>query len=186
MQVREEQAAEAAKAIADHLFEHGLAKTSLRQLAAAANVSDRMLVYYFGSKAEALRAGALKLAERFADDLRTRDQVPDQATFEELVEIAIGLFSDDQVKPFMRLWIDIISAAGHGVVPYPDVVKTISRFLIGWIDSRLSTEDPEQRAQEAAGILAMIDGLALLGEAAGEETRDQAAACLMPRLTSAN
>ena len=183
MQVREEQASEAAKAIAAHLFEHGLAKTSLRQLAAAAGVSDRMLVYYFGSKAEALRAGALHLAQSFAMELSTADRIPEKASFEELLPVLGGLFSDETVAPFMRLWIDVISAAGHGVEPYPDIVKAISSFFVSWIEARLSTADPEQRADEAAALMVIIDGIALLSEAADEGVSERAAGFLIKRLS---
>src|SRR4051812_20872225 len=34
----------------DHVAEHGLSDTSLRQLAAALGTSHRMLIYHFGSK----------------------------------------------------------------------------------------------------------------------------------------
>mgnify|MGYP000446911998 CR=1 FL=1 len=42
--------------LAGHLLASGLARTSVRQLAAAAGISDRMLLYYFRDKAEALVA----------------------------------------------------------------------------------------------------------------------------------
>jgi AcrR family transcriptional regulator len=56
--------------LAEHLLQTGLAKTSLRQLAAAAEVSDRMLIYYFGSKAEVLSATTELLAARIVAFIR--------------------------------------------------------------------------------------------------------------------
>ena len=54
MTVRETQRAEATEAIADHLLKEGLARTGVRQLAAAAGISDRMLLYYFKNKDEVM------------------------------------------------------------------------------------------------------------------------------------
>ena len=48
--------------LAAHLLEHGLSRTSLRQLASAAGESDRMLLYYFADKAELLGAVVTRLA----------------------------------------------------------------------------------------------------------------------------
>ena len=62
---RDEQRTKAIHQLAAHLLKTGLAETSLRQLAAAANVSDRMLLYYFENKTDAL-ASAL---EYIAGDL---------------------------------------------------------------------------------------------------------------------
>ncbi|MFY8208820.1 MAG: TetR/AcrR family transcriptional regulator, partial [Caulobacter sp.] len=47
MNVRDEQRARVIAVLADHLLATGLSQASLRQLAAAAGVSDRMLLYYF-------------------------------------------------------------------------------------------------------------------------------------------
>ncbi|MCA3736058.1 MAG: TetR family transcriptional regulator [Phenylobacterium sp.] len=54
MTVRAAQRQVVTERLAEHLLATGLARTSVRQLAAAAGVSDRMLLYYFRDKAEAL------------------------------------------------------------------------------------------------------------------------------------
>jgi AcrR family transcriptional regulator len=54
MTVRAAQRQVVTERLAGHLLASGLSRTSVRQLAAAAQVSDRMLFYYFQDKAEAL------------------------------------------------------------------------------------------------------------------------------------
>jgi len=54
MAVRAVQRQVVTERLAGHLLASGLSRTSVRQLAAAAQVSDRMLLYYFRDKAEAL------------------------------------------------------------------------------------------------------------------------------------
>ncbi|MCA3750444.1 MAG: TetR family transcriptional regulator, partial [Phenylobacterium sp.] len=54
MTVRAAQRQVVTERLAGHLLASGLSRTSVRQLAAAAQVSDRMLLYYFRDKAEAL------------------------------------------------------------------------------------------------------------------------------------
>ena len=56
-------------ALALHLLNTGLSRTSLRQLAGAAGISDRMLLYYYADKAEALAAAMAAVAAGIAEQL---------------------------------------------------------------------------------------------------------------------
>ena len=60
--IRENQRDRAIAAIGAHLLARGLAETSLRQLAAAAGASDRMLLYYFTDKADILAQAMAQIA----------------------------------------------------------------------------------------------------------------------------
>ena len=52
MNIRDTQRAAVTERLSSHILAHGLARSSLRELAAAAGVSDRMLLYYFDDKSE--------------------------------------------------------------------------------------------------------------------------------------
>ncbi|NCU12087.1 MAG: TetR/AcrR family transcriptional regulator, partial [Sphingomonadaceae bacterium] len=77
MSVRDEQREAVVERLAAHLLETGLSRTSLRQLAAAAGVSDRMLLYYFADKAEVLSAVLARVAGELA--MRLTKAIPDGA-----------------------------------------------------------------------------------------------------------
>ena len=51
--------------VADHVLEHGATDLSLSELARAVGSNNRMLLYYFGSKEEALRQAILAAFGRF-------------------------------------------------------------------------------------------------------------------------
>lgn len=51
--------------IADHVLEHGATDLSLSELARAVGSNNRMLLYYFGSKEEALRQATVAAFVRF-------------------------------------------------------------------------------------------------------------------------
>jgi AcrR family transcriptional regulator len=51
--------------IADHVLEHGATDLSLSELARAVGSNNRMLLYYFGAKEEALRQATLVAFERY-------------------------------------------------------------------------------------------------------------------------
>ncbi|MEL0212249.1 MAG: TetR family transcriptional regulator, partial [Novosphingobium sp.] len=66
MSVREQQREKVVMLLAEHLLETGLTQTSLRQLANAGGVSDRMLLYYFPDKAAVMAAAIERVAGSLA------------------------------------------------------------------------------------------------------------------------
>jgi AcrR family transcriptional regulator len=172
---RDEQRARAAEALSAHLLRTGLAQTSLRQLAAAAGVSDRMLLYYFRDKAEALGAATEQIAARLSETLA--DAIPANAAMApgELVGLAAGLTTGERLRPYMRLWIEIVAAAARGEAPFVDLAGRIAEGFLQWIDARLAPVAAADRRAVAAAILAMLDGLALLEVCAGAELTGRAA-----------
>ena len=185
MATREEQREQATERLAAHLLATGLAETSLRQLARAAGVSDRMLLYYFTDKAEALGAALWKIAGDLTGLLEASLPMGMKLAPEALLKETTGLVTDARTKPFFRLWTELVAAAARNEAPYKLIVANIAEGFLGWIESRLDVETDEARRATAAMILAMIDGLALLEICAGEE-RARIASAQMHRLTIRN
>ena len=164
--------------LADHLLRTGLAQSSLRQLAAAAGVSDRMLVYYFSNKSEALAAAMARVAGQLAGQLA--GAMPEGARLEpgELIARAALLTTGKAMRPYMRLWIEVVAAAARGEPPFVEIAHQIATGFLKWIEARLAPGEAEGREATAAAILAMIDGLALLEVCAGEGLTARAAATM--------
>jgi AcrR family transcriptional regulator len=182
---RDEQRAKAIDHLAAHLLRTGLAETSLRQLAAVAGVSDRMLLYYFRDKTEVLAAAMERNAADLAALLATA--IPEGAllSISELIGAAAAFTTADATRPYMRLWIEVIGAAARGEAPFVEIAQAIVAGFLQWIEAHLAPdafEDPESRRTASAAVLAFIDGLAFLEIGVGPAlTRD--AARLMSRLT---
>ena len=69
MSVKEQQREKVVMLLAEHLLATGLSQTSLRQLARAAGVSDRMLPYYFPDKSAVISAAIERVAGSLASAL---------------------------------------------------------------------------------------------------------------------
>ncbi|MEO1028283.1 MAG: TetR/AcrR family transcriptional regulator [Pseudomonadota bacterium] len=174
MTSREENRAKAISDIADHLIKEGLAKTSLRQLAEAAGVSDRMLLYYFENKDDVMLAALSHLAGQLTAKL---DTIPeDPLSPAELFDQAAKMIDEDGVRPFMNLWIEATAAAVRDIAPYPMIASALSAGFLDWMKTRLAEpEDGSQtRAAQAAMLMAIIDGLEIVRICAGEEAYKQA------------
>lgn len=175
---REKQRHQAVGRLASHLLRTGLSATSLRQLAAAAGVSDRMLLYYFADKADALSAAMGKIA----GDLGARldSAIPPDAALGPAAFIAraTALTTGREVKPYMSLWIEVVAAAARREPPFVEIAQAIAAGFLEWIETRLEDGPKRTRRATAAMILAMIDGLALLEVCAGPGLTGRAAATM--------
>lgn len=174
---RDEQRDRAVEALARHLLATGLSQCSLRQLAAAAGVSDRMLLYYFADKAEALALPMQRLAGEMS--ARLSGAVPEDArlTPQGFTARVAGLVVDAQFRPYMRLWIEAVAAAARQEEPFLQIVQGITAGFLQWIAAHLDDSVPD-RDGTAAALLGMIDGLALVDICAGPEAARAAARSL--------
>ena len=162
--------------MAGHLLATGLSRTSLRQLAAAAGVSDRMLLYYFKDKAEALSEAMARVTGQLGHQLEASVTAGERLAPERLLAEAAQMVTGTEVRPFMALWMEVIAAAARGEAPFAGIAGQVTAGFLGWIETRLDIEDAERRAATAGLILAAIDGLALLEIGAGVERAAAAAA----------
>lgn len=172
---REEQRARVEAALAAHLLEHGLARTSLRELARAASVSDRMLLYYFMDKTEVLGCAAQRIAADLAAHIE--DAVGEGARLAPLalLERAATLVTRAEVKPYMRLWIQMIAAAGRGEAPFPAIAEAMLSGFLTRVEAHLAMDDAADREAIAAMIVAAVDGLAIIDIGRGPDLAERAA-----------
>ncbi|MEU9480011.1 TetR/AcrR family transcriptional regulator [Streptomyces sp. NPDC048191] len=116
-----------------YVLGNGLADLSLRPLARALGTSDRMLLYYFGTK-ERMVAEALALYER-RPLLRTRDLLEtvgpptDPAGLRRFMEDVWRQFNDPGLRVALPLYLEIMSAS----VLHPDRYGPVMRdILMEW------------------------------------------------------
>jgi AcrR family transcriptional regulator len=169
MSVRDKHRLRITDLLSASLLSTGLSQTSLRQLAAAAKISDRMLLYYFDDKADVMAAALSKVAAEMSVLLAAA--IPESANLEPLVFVAKAAVVTQAapMRPYMRLWVEVVAAASRGEHPYSDISSMITLGFIDWIESRLAGKNGQTKRANAAMILAMIDGIALLEVCGGEE-----------------
>lgn len=178
MGLRDEQRETVVERLAAHLLETGLSRTSLRQLAAAAGVSDRMLLYYFADKAEVLSAVMTRVAGELA--MRLAEAIPGDTPLKpaELVRRAAAFTTGPEMRRFMRLWVEVVAAAARGEAPFPAIVNEVMAGFQLWVDSRLDLPAGADREGTAAAIIAVIDGLALVDICAEDDIAARMSAAL--------
>lgn len=108
------------EAATDYALEHGLIGLSLRPLAAALGTSDRMLLYYFGSKddlvAEILRASNDRAVAAVA-------ALPPSKGVRRAVHDLWDTESSPESRPCTRLYVEAAALGLLGREPYVTVVR---------------------------------------------------------------
>lgn len=153
-----------------HLVETGLAGARLRGLAEAAGISDRMIVYHFGSKDAAVRAGLLAAAETLEGFL-AEATAPRPLPVPALAERLGALAATRPLQPLLTLWIEVAAAGARGDAAAAEIGARMSRRLLGWIAGQL---DSRNKGADSARLLALFHGLVVLRAAGLGEAADAA------------
>lgn len=149
-------------ALAAHVLQNGLNTASLRPMAAAAGTSDRMLIYHFGSKDGLIGALLDYLAAEMARGLDIALPPGPLDSEAELVARIAGLMRSDAFRPYVRVWLDIVSAAAQGQAAHRQAGRAIIDVYLDWIALR----HPSGKAG-APFVLTLIEGM-LVMDAVGQ------------------
>ena len=153
--------AEIIERLADYVVAHGLSASSLRPLAKAAGTSDRMLLYYFADKAEMMTAALGVIAGRMTALMEAR-KAPAPLPVEQLQPILLEAILDDEMWPFMRVWLEIASLSAKGDPLYGVVGEQLGRGFLAWGAMQIDAPTDAQRQADAARLLVMAEGLVVL------------------------
>ena len=164
----------------EHVLRHGVATLSLRPLAAALGTSDRMLLYYFGTRENLLDTVLTAVGAQLQVGLDA--VVPSRPVLPAALLSAVwaGL-CDPATEAHLRLYVEVSGLAARGREPFRTVAADVARRWLDWIADRLDVP-ADERDGAAAGVLAVVDGLLLARFVASEETAAAAGGWLGARL----
>jgi AcrR family transcriptional regulator len=125
----------------DHVTEHGIGETTLRQLAAALGTSHRMIIYHFGSREGLLLEVVRRVEESQRQAVVERGADPD-VSFADAMRLNWQRLADPSMWPLERLFFEIYGQALQGN-PYA------APMLGGVIDAWLA---PLRELYERGGV----------------------------------
>ena len=146
--------------IADHLLEQGMKGSSLRPLAAAAGISDRMLLHYFENKEEIMMAALNVIAGRMIHLLESARSAP--MPFHILMPHLAGMLKDSHVQPYLRLWLELAALSASGEEIYRKVAQLLGDHFYNWLAGELLVEKESDRESLAALAFVTIEGFVFL------------------------
>jgi AcrR family transcriptional regulator len=152
----------AIEAMADHLLAHGLEAATLRQLAQAAGTSDRMLLYYFNDRDELLSATLERIAARLATKLDALVPPGARRPFVQLLADVRTALASGELMPYMDIWLSLSARSRSHPTPHMAIAGAIADRFLGWTTDRISAASEVARAEEAALLITVLNGLHVL------------------------
>lgn len=147
--------------LADYVLSEGLSASSLRPLAKAAGISDRMLLYYFRDKAEVIAATLERISLRLVTLMSERTAAT-PLPFEELRAKLQAIVLADEFWPYMCVWLEVAAMAARNDPLYRVVGERIGRGFLEWGKSQLCSATPEAQEVEAARLFVTLEGSVVL------------------------
>lgn len=164
------------ESIVDYMLAEGLSNTSLRSLAAAADTSDRMLLYYFADKNDlmvcAFECFVQRLSARLSEMLPTGRQ-----PFDLLLARMWKLLKAPEYEPYLRIWYDALGHASQGDDLYRSMTNRVVAVWLEYFETRLDAP-PRERRDQVAALVAAAYGLVMMRYIGREDEADIAASVL--------
>jgi AcrR family transcriptional regulator len=146
-----------AERLLDHVLRHGFAGKGVRELAKAAGLSDRMLLYYWPTKVQVVSAVLEAAAARIVGMLE-QSLANERLPYDRLRSHVVGIAMDAGAWPYMRLWLEVVAAAARGESPYDEAAHTIGNAFLLWIRKQMR----DGTRNESLKLLGEIEGLLVL------------------------
>lgn len=160
-------------------LDDGLSQLTFGRLAKRLGISDRIIVYYFPSKAALVREVVTAMGRQLQATLAPAFTTP-ASGHRELVARAWPLLAQPDNDRIFALFFEANGLAAVGREPYASLVADLVEAWITWA-AALIDDTPERRRAQAETAIAVIDGLFLLRLLAGAEAAERAAAAFGAR-----
>jgi AcrR family transcriptional regulator len=144
--------------------EGGLARRSLRDLAAQVGTSHRMLIHHFGSR-EGLLAAVVEAVER--DQNQRLGELPDDAA--EAIRVSWRRTSVPSLWPIERLFFECYARGAQGEPPFDRLVPALVEQTLAAVSTRADVSANDEGLAGARLGLAVIRGLLLDLIATGDQ-----------------
>lgn len=149
-------------AVIEHIQQYGLGDLSLRELAAVAGTSHRMLIYHFGSR-EGLLIAVVRAVEEAQRDFLRHLALDPSLSPAEMMRAMWHRLADPSLWPNERLFFELYTQALQG---RPGVTELLDGIVDDWVTpfAALGVEHgmlPEDAAAEARLAVAVTRGLLL-------------------------
>jgi len=153
--------------------EVGLSGLTFAKVAERLGTSDRMVVYYFPSKAALIEASVAHmgaelqavLARAFGDEPRSAD---------ELVAVAWPVLTTRSADKVFAVFFEALGLASAGVQPYDSLARVLMEGWATWLAPRVAARSEAECRQQALAVMARIDGLLMLRRVLGPKAAQAA------------
>lgn len=157
-------------------LDDGIGSLTFGRLAKRLGTSDRVIVYYFPSKATLVADVLTEIGNRLQLVLARAFTGP-AAGHQQMAKAAYGVLAREDSDAIFAVYFEACGLAAAGAAPFRELATALFDGWVGWM-SGFFRGNPEKRRSEAEATLALVDGLLLMRQLAGPQAADRAAKAL--------
>jgi AcrR family transcriptional regulator len=154
----------------------GVGALTFGRLAKRMGTSDRVVVYYFPTKTTLVSDVLVEIGNRLQAVLATAFTEP-ATGHRQLARAAYRVLAREDTDAIFAVYFEACGLAAAGAQPFGDLATALVEGWVTWL-SGFFRGNPRQRRAEAEATLALIDGVLLMRQLAGDQTADRAARAL--------
>jgi AcrR family transcriptional regulator len=154
-------------------FADGLSQLTYGRVARNLDINDRIVVYYFPSKEDLVSEVLVSVGMQLQQALEPAFTSPADGHLE-LVQAAWPIMASAEADPIFALFLEASGLAASGREPYRTLVPQLVEIWITWTAEFINGASSHRRTEAEASI-AILDGLLLLRQMAGDVAADRAA-----------
>jgi AcrR family transcriptional regulator len=148
------------ESIAKHILENGIKNSSLRNIAKDVSISNRMLLHYFKDKEEIVTESLIFITNNFIELLENSRS--EKMVFSNLMPYLYQVLKMTEVKPYIRLCLELISLSADKEEPYYSIARKIGDTFYDWIEQIIIIEKHEVKEEKLALVLVIMEGFVVL------------------------
>ncbi|HEX2575400.1 MAG TPA: TetR/AcrR family transcriptional regulator [Aquihabitans sp.] len=166
------------------VFDHGFAELSLRPLASALQTSDRMLLYYFGTKEQLIVEVAGRAADGLVALMPPIDLDRPPRSSKAWLDACWALFTDPAARQAMALLFEIDVLGTRDPAAFGAAATRVADRWMASVDAAMTALGVPARSRRGIGrvVGAALVGLTLDALVRAERTRPAAEIAVLARL----
>lgn len=150
----------------------GLTGLTFRAVARPLGIADRTVVYYFPTKQDLVTAVLAHMTTQLRDVL-TAALNEQQVSPEALLDTCWQALRGPEGEVALRLYVEALGLAAAGQEPYRTAMTGLTTIWAAWMLEHLDAP-AGRRQDQAAAVLAVLDGLLVLRVASGTDMAEGA------------
>ncbi len=146
--------------VAKYILENGIKNASLRNIAEAVSISNRMLLHYFKDKEEMMTVTLILITNNFIEILENARS--EKMSFSSLMPYLYQALKIPEIKPYIRLCLELIYFSADKEEPYYSIARKIGDSFYNWIEKAIIIEKDDVKDEKLALALVIIEGFVIL------------------------